>query len=192
MGAQVFDGDKDLPEDEQTQGFAARGEYNVFDTVRVGLNYMQDGDDDSTKYMKAFLTKAKVGEASSIMVEAGLVDKRIKGRRNHYFSVSFYAESHLHQKRSLLSHNIRKGDSGHLGQPRDTTYISRNSVFSFSEFGSAGRASKPAHLQRRRKYRGLLELFRAAALMVLRGIIFLLLISGICHARRGSALRLLS
>jgi len=70
-GAQVFDGDKDIPEEQQTSGFAARGEYNIFDTVRVGLNYMQDGDDDSTKYMKAFLTKAKVGDASSIMLEAG-------------------------------------------------------------------------------------------------------------------------
>lgn len=100
LGGQVFDGDKDLPEEEQTSGFAARGEYNVFDTVRVGLNYMQDGNEDSTKYMKAFLTKAKVGKASSIMVEAGLVDNEIKGG-DTTTSQYLFMQNHIYIKRGL-------------------------------------------------------------------------------------------
>lgn len=74
LGGQAFIGDRDKPTDEHTEGFVGRAEYNITDNVRIGGTYMMDKAETNTKYMKAFLTKAKMGKQSSILFEFGEVD----------------------------------------------------------------------------------------------------------------------
>jgi len=103
IGAQVFDGDKEIKEEEQTQGFTTSFEYNISKTTRIGTSLMQENlANDDIQNVKALFIKMKVGEASSIMAEVGQNDKELNagGERTSRYS---FLQNHMYISRGFYA-----------------------------------------------------------------------------------------
>lgn len=101
VGLQYFDGDKEVSEDEQTNGIASKFEYNLTQNVRVGVSYMRETlTNDDIQDVKAALLKARIGESSSTMVEVGQNDKQLDAGGEKSSRYAFW-QSHLYLKRGM-------------------------------------------------------------------------------------------
>lgn len=101
LGVQVFDGDKEKSEDEQSNGFTSKAEYNLTKNIRVGASYMRENlSNDDIQDVKAALLKARIGEASSTMVEIGQNDKELNAGGERSSRYAFW-QSHLYIKRGM-------------------------------------------------------------------------------------------
>lgn len=101
VGVQVFDGDKEKKEEEQSSGITSKFEYNLTKNVRVGASYMRETlSNEDIQDVKAALLKARIGEASSTMVEIGQNDKELNSGGERSSRYAFW-QSHLYLKRGM-------------------------------------------------------------------------------------------
>lgn len=79
-GFQYYLGDYEKLEEYRTQGFATKYEHSVLDTLRLGLSYMNETDDnDKNLAATALIYKQQIGKGSSILFEYGSIDETPDG-----------------------------------------------------------------------------------------------------------------
>ena len=103
FGIQYFNGIEDTEKTraEETIGYTSKFEYSVADNLRIGFSFLDEKDaDDNKKNMSALSLKARVGKASSIMIEAGQINdsKTVSGKKSSQY---LFMQNHLNIKRGL-------------------------------------------------------------------------------------------
>jgi hypothetical protein len=77
LGLQYFLGNKEVPTEEQSQGYTGKFEYSISENIRLGLSYLSEEYETYSQSLYSFLTKMGVGKGSSLMLEYGFKDKTL-------------------------------------------------------------------------------------------------------------------
>jgi len=103
FGVQYFDGEGDIEkkDNEQTTGFTSTFEYSIFTDYRIGASFLSEEDiNQNKKNMAAFIFKAKVGKASSLMLETGQINNELASA-GETSSRYIFMQNHLNIKRGM-------------------------------------------------------------------------------------------
>jgi hypothetical protein len=104
FGIQYFNGidDNEKTRAEETIGFTGKFEYALSADYRAGFSYLTEEDaDKNQKDMAALSLKARVGKASSIMLEAGQISNTLNSTSKEKTSHYLFMQNHLNISRGL-------------------------------------------------------------------------------------------
>ncbi len=103
FGIQYFNGEGDIEkrDNEQTRGFTTLFEYSIFTDYRIGASLLTEEDiNNNKKDIAAFIFKARVGKASSLMLETGQINNELVSS-GESSSRYIFMQNHLNLKRGM-------------------------------------------------------------------------------------------
>jgi hypothetical protein len=101
LGIQYFIGNKEVPDDEQSQGYTTKLEYSISEKVRLGFSYLSEEYDTYTQTLNSLLAKMGIGKGSSVMLEYGQKDKTLN-TGSTVASQYLFMQNHILLKRGLF------------------------------------------------------------------------------------------
>lgn len=101
LGIQRFIGDKEKPEDEQTEGYTGKFEYSITDNIRLGISYLSEALQNKERTANSLLAKMGIGKGSSIMFEYGNTTEIENETNQQSTSQYIFMQNHILINRGL-------------------------------------------------------------------------------------------